>query len=181
MVSTKRRMTSSIVPRQNYLSATVTYLVALLLDPHDLASFAIVAHQTHDDLRQFPLDLIEHGRKYTQRQLSALFIQPGYWKPTTVMMLRSCSGNLLPSPPPSLRKVAIYQYNCLDILKGLIFLEVLGIYRKYPHPLLGRSEFVFGQWASNLTKVTLNDPRLLILPSLAHIPNIVFLDRMQSS
>jgi hypothetical protein len=176
MASSKRRMTSSIVPRQNSLPATVTYLVALFGDPHDLASFAIVARQTRDALRQFPLDLIKHGRKYTQRQLSALFIQPGYWKPTTVMMLRSWGGHLLPSPSSFLRKVAIYQYNCLDILKGLIFLEVLGIYRKYPHPLLGRSEFVFGQWASNLTKVTLNDPHVLILPSLAHLPNIGFLD-----
>jgi hypothetical protein len=108
MASRKRKMTSSIVPRQNSLSATVTYLVALLLDPHDLASFAIVAHQTHDDLRQFPLDLIEHGRKYTQRKLSALFVQPGYWKPATVMMFCPLFDQQGPSPPPSLRKVAIY-------------------------------------------------------------------------
>jgi hypothetical protein len=104
MASSKRRLTSSIVPRQNSLPATVTYLVALFLDPHDLTSFAIVAHQTNDDLRQFPLDLIEHGRKYTQRQLSASFIQPGYWKPTTVMSDAPFMGRqpiTVPTPVPS--------------------------------------------------------------------------------
>jgi hypothetical protein len=142
MASSKKRMSSSIVPRRNPLPATVPFLVAWWLEPRDLATFAIVAHQIHDDLRQFPLDLMAHGTHYTQERLSALVIQPGYWKLTTAM-IRQQNGYQLPSPPPSLRRVAILNFTCLDILEDLTLLEDLAIFRHACDQRRYPSEFVF--------------------------------------
>jgi hypothetical protein len=75
------------------------FLVAHLLSPTDLATFANVSRHVHGELRGFPLDLIyNHAEYYTEERLSALLIQPGYWKLTAVM-IQARDWNP-PSPPP---------------------------------------------------------------------------------
>jgi hypothetical protein len=175
MASSNKRMMSSAVARRKPIPATIPFMVAWWLKPRELATFAIVAHQIHDALRQFTPDLMAHGGHYTQERLSALVIQPGYWKLTTAM-IRQQNGYQLPSQPLSLRRVAVLNFTCLDILEDLTLLEDLTILRHACDQRRCPSEFAFGQWTSGLKKVTLNDPDLLVLPSLARLPIIDFLD-----
>jgi hypothetical protein len=101
MASNNKRMMSSIVARRKPIPAPVPFLVAQLLAPQDLATFAICARRIHEELRGFPLDLWEHGGYYTQDKLSALVIQPGYWKLTTVEDQTATSSNIAdPTPVP---------------------------------------------------------------------------------
>ena len=128
MASRNKRMMSSTVGRRRPFPDWVPFLVARLLAPRDLATFAICARQIHEELRGVPLDLCVHGGYDTQEKLSALVIQPGYWKLTTVR-IKQRLHQTLPTPPQSLRKVELYNYTCLDILEDLTLLEDLTIQR----------------------------------------------------
>jgi hypothetical protein len=164
MTSRNKKLTSSTVATETPIPA---FLVAHLLAPTDLATFANVSRHVHGEPRGFPLDLIyNHAEYYTQERLSALLIQPGYWKLTAVMI------QARNSPPPSLRRLYLFNSTSLNIAVGLTLLEELCICNRLGRP----SDFVFGQWASGLTTVVVLDPHLLVLPLLTHLPNIVFLD-----
>jgi hypothetical protein len=78
MASSNKRMMSSTVARRRPFPATVPFLVARLLAPRDLATFAICARQIHEELRGFPLELMLDRGYYTQERLSTLVIQPGF-------------------------------------------------------------------------------------------------------
>jgi hypothetical protein len=172
MTSRNKKLMSSTVATETPIPA---FLVAHLSSPTDLATFANVSRHVHGELRGFPLDLIyNHAEYYTEERLSALLIQPGYWKLTAVM-IQARNWNP-PSPPPPLRRLYLFNCTCLDIAVGLTLLEELCIYRDACDQLGHPSDFVFGQWASGLEMVAVIDPHLLILTSLAHLPNIVFLD-----
>jgi hypothetical protein len=110
-----------------------------------------------------------------RKRLSALVIQPGYWKLTTVR-IKQRLHQALPTPPPFLRTVTLYNYTCLDILEDLTLLEDLTIQRHAHDQRRYPSEFVFGQWASGLKRLTLKDPHLRILPSLTRLPILESLD-----
>jgi hypothetical protein len=132
MASSNKRMMSSTVAIRRPFPDWVSFLVARLLAPTDLATFAICAHQIHEELRGFlfPLDLMLDRGYYTQERLSTLVIQPGFWKLTTVRIIeRLYLHRTLPVPPPALRKVMLYNYTCLDILERLTLLEDLTIQR----------------------------------------------------
>jgi hypothetical protein len=86
MASNKKRVMSSTVDRQRPFPVLVPYLIGHLLAPRDLASFAICAHQVHEELRGFSLELmiddplnrlVSTTQFYTQERLTALVIQPG--------------------------------------------------------------------------------------------------------
>jgi hypothetical protein len=101
MASSNKRMMSSTVAIRRPFPDWVPFLVARLLAPRDLATFAICAHQIHEELRGFPLDLMLDRGYYTQERLSTLVIQPGFWKLTTVRIIeRLYLHRTLPVPPP---------------------------------------------------------------------------------
>ena len=188
MASSKKRVMSSTVDRQRPFPDLVPYLVGHLLAPRDLASFAICAHQVHEKLRGFSLELMVQdtlrecgGDSYTQERLTALVIQPGYWKLTSVMFQHRYE-QALPVPPLSLRKLYLSNYPHLDFLEDLTLLEYLVVERHQTvvnnRRTIGRlpSEFVFGQWASRLKRLTLMDSMLLTIPSLALLPLLECLD-----
>jgi hypothetical protein len=193
MASNKKRVMSSTVDRQRPFPVLVPYLIGHLLAPRDLASFALCAHQVHEELRGFSLELMIHpvfddAQFYTQERLTALVIQPGYWKLTSVMFQHRYE-QALPVPPLSLRKLYLSNFPRLDFLADLTLLEYLVVDRHettvndmYWASRLKQavadipSEFVFGQWASRLKRLTMMDPMLLTIPSLALLPLLECLD-----
>ena len=185
MASNKKRVMSSTVDRQRPFPVLVPYLIGHLLAPRDLASFALCAHQVHEELRGFSLELMVQdplrecgGDLYTQERLTALVIQPSYWKVISVMFEHRYK-QAMPVPPLSLRKLYLSNYPRLDFLEDLTLLEYLVVERHQTVVNDMRyipSEFVFGQWASRLKRLTMMDPMLLTIPSLALLPLLECLD-----
>jgi hypothetical protein len=178
MPSSKCRRLSLTGTRPAHLPTTIsTKLVAQFLSVYDLVSLATTVRHTNEDLRGFPIDLLDDRKLFTPGQLTSAFIRQNYWKLTGVK-LRYSHQSLVPLSSLPISRLQLMDFTSLVGLESMTLIKEVAIYRPAPkivHVCDRKSNYVLDTW-TRLEHITIYDDCLRRIPSLERLPNIESLD-----
>jgi Leucine-rich repeat (LRR) protein len=178
MSSNKCRRLSLTDTRPAHLPKPLSIqLAARFLDVDDLVSLATTTHHLHEDLRGFPIDLLDYMKMFTPEQLTLAFVRPNYWKLAGVN-LRYSDQSLASLSSLSIYRLQLTDFTSLVGLESMTLVKEVTIHRPPPrrvHVCDTKSNYVLDPW-TQLEHVTIYDHCLRRIPSLEKLPNIKSLD-----